>query len=615
MTAARALRRGCWLRRLAATAASILLATAAMAAPRHGLSAFGELKYPANFQHFDYVNPNAPKGGRMATIGTGALTTFDSFNGYILKGDAAQGLELLFDSLMTRAFDEPDALYALVAESAEVTEDRMAVTFNLRPGARFSDGSPVTADDVVFSFATLKQKGHPIWRVQLKDVANAEALDPHAVRYTFTGNQVRDLPLLVAGLPIFSKSYFATRAFEETTLEPPLGSGPYKIGDFKQGTFVAYTRRDDYWGKDLPVNRGRFNFDEIRFEYFRDRTPGLEALKSGALDLREEFLSKDWATAYDSIPAVKDGRLVRLTLPDNNPSGAQGFFLNTRRAKFQDPRVRKALDYAFDFEWSNKNLFYGLYTRTESFFENSDMKAVGRPSAAELELLEPHKKNLSPEVFGEPYRPPVSDGSGIDRRLLREADQLLTAAGWTLKDGGRFNAKREPLEVEFLIDEPTFERVVTPYVRNLQAIGVKAAIRRVDAAQYERRRKSFDFDVVTSRFVLGLTPGIEVRNYWHSEAAAGEGSYNLAGISDTVIDALIENLAQAKNRSELVSAARAIDRVLRAGHYWVPHWYKPVHTIVHWDKFARPQTQPKYERGVLDTWWYDAAKAARLKID
>jgi len=579
---------------------------------QHGLSAFGDLKYPADFAHFGWVNPDAPKGGRIATIGTGALTTFDSFNNFILKGDPAQGLELLFDSLMTRATDEPDAVYGLIARSAELAGDGKSVTFQLRSEARFADGSPLTADDVVFTFTTLKEKGHPNYRILLRDVAEAQALDPTRVRFSFTGTQVRDLPLTVAGLPILSKAYYASHEFEQTTLEPPLGSGPYKVGDFKQGTFVTYRRRPDYWGKDLSVTRGRFNFDEVRFEYYRDRTAALESFKAGAYDLREEFTSRDWATGYD-VPAVRQGRIVLLTMPDENPSGAQGFFLNTRRQKLADVRVRKALDYAFDFEWTNKNIFYGLYKRTESFFENSEMKAAGKPSAAELALLEPFRAQLPAEVFEAPYTAPVSDGSGQDRKLLREAARLLSEAGYEVKGGKRTDARGETLSLEFLITDPVSERILLPYAKNLEALGIAASVRRIDPAQYERRVKAFDFDVVTTRYVLRLTPGGEMRNFWSSEAAKTEGSFNLAGISQPAIDALIAKAVEARSREDLLAATRALDRVLRAGHYWVPQWYKAAHNIAYWDKFARPATKPRYDRGILDSWWYDADKAAKLK--
>lgn len=599
-----------------ALALLLLLAVAPVQAaaegPRHGLSAFGELKYPADFKHFDWVNPDAPKGGRLALIGPVARTTFDSFNAFILKGDPAQGLGNLFDSLMTRASDEPDAVYGLVAQSAELAADRHSLTFRMRPEARFADGSALTSADVVFTFDILKEKGHPNIRTQLRDVTKAEAIDPYTVRFTFAGALARDLPLIVAGLPILSKAYYATREFDQTTFDPPLGSGPYRIGDYKAGAFVSYQRRDDYWGKDLPVNRGRFNFDELRFYYYRDRAAELLALQAGELDLREEFTARDWMTGYD-IPAVKAGRLLKLTLPDETPSGAQGFFLNTRRGKFSDVRVRKALDYAFDFEFTNNALFYGLYTRTESFFENSAMKATGKPSEAELALLEPFRSQLPPEVFEEPYRPPVSDGSGKDRKLLQAADKLLTEAGWQVKNGKRVSAKGELLELEFLIIDPTSERILTSYVENLGRLGLTVSIRRVDAAQYQRRLKTFDFDVVSTRYSLRSTPSVELRSFWSSEAAKTDGSANLAGINHPVIDALITKAIEAKSRKELEVALRALDRVLRAGHYWVPQWYKAAHHIAHWDKFSRPATKPRYDRGVVDTWWYDAAKAAKLK--
>jgi microcin C transport system substrate-binding protein len=599
---------------LAAVAALLsCVATAyAVAEPRHGLSVFGELKYPADFQHFDYVNPDAPKGGRMITLGTGGANTFDNLNGFILKGDAAQGLDLLFDSLMVRAQDEPDAVYGLIAKSADVAADGMSVTFKLRPEAKFADGTPVTADDVVFSFKTLKEKGHPAIAQPLHDVVSAEALDPQTVRYTFKGTLTRDLPIAVAQLPVLSKAYYSKQPFEETSLKPPLGSGPYRIKDFKPGTYITYTRRNDYWAKDLPVNRGRYNFDEIRYDYFRDRNIELEALKSGQVDFREEFSSVNWATGYD-IPAVKDGRLIKALLPDNRPSGAQGFFINTRLDKFKDPRVRLALDLVFDFEWSNKKLFYGLYKRTTSYFENSDMKATGLPTPEELALLNPYKNKLPPEVFGEPYTPPVTDGSGNNRDNLKKARDLLIAAGWKPgADHMLHNAKGEPLTIEFLDFESAFERITVPYTDNLRRIGVNASWRLVDPSQYEQRVKSFDFDVTTQRYALRLTPGVEMRSYWGSDAAKTNGSFNLAGIADPVVDALIDKVIAAKSRTELTTATHAIDRVLRAGHYWVPHWYKASYSVAYWNKYSHPKVQPKYDEGVLDTWWFDPKKAAAL---
>ena len=589
-----------------------LFPAAAGAEPKHGLSIFGDLKYGPDFKHFDYASPDAPKGGRIVTMGTGGATTYDSFNNFILKGDSAQGLDLLFDTLMVRAADEPDSMYGLVAKYVEVSADRTSVTFKLRAEAKFSDGTPVTSADVVNSFELLKTKGRPEYGLMFRDVTKAEAPDAETVTFSFQGVQTRDLPVLLAGLPVLSKAYYTAQPFEETSLVAPLGSGPYLMKDFKAGTYVAYKRRDDYWAKDLPVNKGRWNFDEIRYDYYRDRNVELERIKAGDLDLREEFSSLAWATGYDT-PAVKDGRLIRDTLPDENPSGAQGFFINTRRDKFKDARVRKALGLLFDFEWSNKKLFYNLYSRTQSFFENSDMKATGKPSTEELALLEPFKDKLAPEIFAEPYSPPVTDGSGNMRDNLKAAFDLLKAAGWTLgADRMARNPKGETLDIEILFFEDAFERIITPYIENLKKVGINAYGRRVDPAQYERRRKSFDFDLSIERYSLRLTPGVEMRGFWGSEAAKIDGSQNLSGISDPVVDALIEKVVAASSRAELLTATRAIDRVLRAGHYWVPHWYKAAHNVAYWDKFSRPTTAAKYDPGILDTWWYDSAKANAL---
>ena len=588
---------------------ALTISPAAAAERAHGLSAFGDLALPPDFGHFAYANPDAPKGGTFSLIGWGGVTTFNSLNNYILKGDAAQGLELLFDTLMVRAADEPDAVYGLVAESAEVADDGMSVTFHLRPEARFSDGSPVTADDVVFSFEALKEKGHPLYHQMLRDVVKAEAVGPQTVRYTFQGDLVRDLPLTVAGLPILSKAYYATKPFEETTLEAPLGSGPYLVDSMAQGRTIVYRRNPDYWAKDLPVNMGRWNFDKIRFEYFRDRTAAMEAFKAGFYDFREEFTSKVWATEYD-FPAIRDGRVNKEVLPDETPSGTQGFFINTRRDKFKDPRVREALDLAFDFEWTNRNLFYGLYDRTQSFFENSTMKAEGKPSDAEIALLDGLGVPVPKTAYEAAYLPPTSDGSGQDRNLLLQAGKLLDEAGWTVKNGVRVNDQGEPLKAEILIFEPVMERIAAPYIKKLKLLGIEARIRNVDPAQYQQRLKDFDFDITTQRYSMRNTPGVELRSYFGSAAANTDGSLNLAGVDDPAVDALIERVVGAKTREDMTTAARALDRVLRAGHYWVPHWYKASNTVAYWDKFARPATKPRYDRGILDTWWYDEAKAA-----
>ncbi len=611
-----------WRRRLLPLLLALMLPSAPIGAiaaqdraenGRHGMSAFGALKYPADFAHFDYVNPDAPVGGSMSMIGPAGLTTFNSFNPFIIKGDPAQGLPLLYDSLMTRAYDEPDAVYGLVAQSAKLAPDRSAVTFYMRPEAKFSDGTPVTAEDVVFSFETLRNEGSPIYAAQLRDVLKAEALDPHTVKFTFSEPGQRRLPLDIATLPILSKAYYSDKPFNQSSLDEPVGSGPYEIADYKQGRFVIYERRKDYWGWDLPVNQGRYNLGELRYEYFRDRTAELEALKAGVYDLREEFTSKSWATEYD-IKQVRTGKIQRLTLPDGQPSGAQGFFINTRRDKFSDRLVRKALDYAFDFEWTNKKLFHNFYERTASFFENSDLKAEGTPSDAEVKLLEPYRDQLPESVFGQAYVPPKSNGSGQDRRLLRKASRLLRESGWIVRDGRRVNAESgEQLTIEFLIFSPTFERIINPYIRNLERLGIDASIRRVDPSQYQERMKSFKFDITTRRFTMEQTPGPELRNLFGSRSAGAKGSSNMAGISSPVVDALVEKMLAAGTREELRTAAHALDRVLRAGHYWVPQWYKTTHHIAFWNKFSRPETKPPYDRGVIATWWYDAEKAARLE--
>jgi microcin C transport system substrate-binding protein len=595
----------------AAIFALILGSAAALAEPRHGLSVFGDLKYPPDFKHFDYVNPDAPKGGKLSLIGPVPGDTFDNFNGYILKGDKVQAYGLMFDSLMARATDEPDAMYGLVARTADIAADRKSVTFALRPEATFADGTALTAEDVCDSFRLLSTQGDERIKITIRDVEACDVLDESQVRYRFRGERTRDLPLAVAELPIFSKAYYAKVDFSKSTLEPPLGSGPYKVKSFRPSEYVAYERRADYWAKDLPVNKGRYNFDELRFEYFRDRTAALEALKSGVIDLREEYTSRDWATAYD-FPALKQGKVVQTDLPDETPSGAQGFFFNLRREKFQDIRVRKALNLAFDFEWSNKNLFFGLYNRTASFFELSPLKAEGTPSPEELALLEPMRGTLRPEVFEPAALPHVSDGSGQDRKLLRQASKLLDEAGWKPDGSVRRNARGEPLSIEFLIDSPVFERVLSPYVKNLQLLGIDATIRTIDDAQYQDRQKNYDYDVISSRFMAGLTPGDALRIFFGSASANKPGTYNMSGVASPEIDALIDRVVEAKTRKDLDIAGRALDRVLRAEHFWVPNWHKASHWVAHWDKFSRPAVKPKYDRGIVDTWWYDDAKALRI---
>lgn len=574
---------------------------------RHGLSAFGELKYPADFAHFDYVTADAPKGGTYSLIGPTAaynqsFQTFNSLNGYILRGDGAQGVGLIFDSLMTRATDEPDAMYGLVAEGVTILDGGQLYRFRLRPEARFHDGTPLTAEDVAFSLTILKAEGHPLIRQALREFTSAEAAGADTVLLRFTPTRPRDVPLYAAGLPIFSKAYYAKHKFDETTLEPPLGSGPYRIGRFESGRFIEYDRVPDYWAADLPVNRGRFNFDTIRYEYFRDREVGFEAFKARAYLFREEFTSRAWATQYD-FPALKDGRVKRDVLPDNRPSGAQGWFFNTRRSKFADRRVREAISLAFDFEWTNKNLMFGQYDRTVSFFQNSDLMAEGPPSPAEEALLAPYRDKLPAEVFGPPYVPPVTDGSGQDRTQLRRAAALLKEAGYEVKQGRLVDPAGQPLTIEFLDDDGSFERHTSRLIGNLKVLGIDATFRIVDPAQYQARLKDFDFDILVRRYSVSLNPGEELNAYFGSQTARMPGSNNLSGISDPAVDGLIALALAAQTRAELVIACRALDRVLRAGRYWIPQWYKASHWVAYWDVYQRPSTIPRYDTGILDTWW------------
>ncbi len=587
-------------------------------ATAHGLSAFGDLKYGPDFTHFDYVNPDAPKGGRIRTRPVVAARTFDTFNPFILKGVAADGSELLFDTLMARAFDEPDAMYGLLAESVTTPPDRSFVEFRLREAARFADGAPVTAADVVWSIQALRDQGHPVWRARLGDVETIEAPDPRTVRATFRpGAPTRDLPASVALAPIFSKAWFEGKNFGDATLEPPLGSGPYVVGDLAQGRFVSYRRRPDYWAADLPVRRGQYNFDEIRYEYFINADALFEAFARGIIDLTEEFKSQNWATKYD-FPAVARGWVKTELRPDGRPSGTQGYFFNTRRAQFSDPKVREALAMMFDFEWSNNALFFGIYQRTDSFFEGSDLEAAGPPSAEELALLEPFRGGAAFEAaFGEAVTPPVSNGSGADRRLRRRAIGLLKEAGWTFSGGRLIGPDGEPMRIEFLDrSQSAFDRITGPYIENLKRIGVEAVLRQVDPAQYERRLESFDFDIVVSRYVMRPTPGTEIRGFLSSASAEASGSFNLAGVRNPAIDAAIDALIAAEDRDALIAAAGALDRVFRAGHYWVPQWNKQSFSIAYWDRFGRPEDlgldKPAYDRAILSTWWFDAEKSAAL---
>ncbi|WP_346907023.1 extracellular solute-binding protein [uncultured Roseibium sp.] len=582
----------------------------------HGLSVFGDLKYPSGFSHFDYVSPQAPKGGRInyrpPSWGYNQnVLTYNTFNSFILKGDAPPRMEMCFDTLMTRALDEPDAMYGLLAESVEIADDGNTYVFNLRPEAKFHNESKLTAEDVAFSLMLLKADGHPQISQTLRELVDTEVMDETRVAVRFSGKQTRHLPLFVAGLPIFSKRYYTDYDFKQSTLTPPLSSGPYRVGSHAVGRYVEYEKVTDYWAKDLPVVVGHYNFDIIRIDLFRERQAGFEAFKKGEITFQEEFTSKIWATGYD-FPAVEEGRVVREEIVDNRPAGAQGWYFNTRRDKFKDPRVRKAIGYAFDFEWTNQVLFYGLYTRSASYFENSNMKAEGTPPVEELALLEPFRDRLPAEVFEEAAVPPVSDGSGFDRSLLRQATRLLSEAGYK-RDGSVLKGPDgKPLKIEFLDNAVSFKRVVQPFVTNLERLGIEATFRLVDPAQYQSRVNDFDFDVVTQRLTTGATLSDTIRQMWGSGAASQPGSHNRAGDCRSGGRCPDRNDTGGGHSREDDHCRRALDRVLRAGYYSVPHWYNRNHLLAYWDMFGRPDKPPFYDLPVETTWWVDTEKAKKI---
>ncbi len=582
----------------------------------HGISTFGELKYGADFQHLDYVNPDAPKGGEISLWGFGS---FDSMHPYSTKGRSGQYSSIFFESLLEGSSDEPDSVYGLVAESLEYPEDRSEVIFNMRPEARFSDGSPLTAADVVFSYEVLRDKGLPSFRAVIeKQIESAEALGPHRVKFTFKdGVPTRDLPQTVGGLPIFSKAYYETSGadFEESTLTPAIGSGPYVLESIDVGQQIIYKRNPDYWGKDLPINKGRHNFDTIRIEYFADYNSAFEGFKAGTYTFRSEASSKIWATAYD-FPAIEKGWAVKDTPPDGTLASGQSFLFNLRRERFQDIRVRKAIGMMFNFEWSNKTLFYGIYARMQSFWENSYLKASGTPQAGELAFLTPLADILPQGVLDSPaVTPPISSERQLDRKKLRAASALLDEAGWPVGDDGmRRNAAGDTLKLEFLNDSQSFDRVINPFVENLRKLGVDAVHTRVDNAQATERERNFDFDIVTGNFRTSLTSGAGLKQYFGSETA-DISIFNLAGYKSEAADRLIENVIAAEDRETLNDATRALDRVLRAEVFWVPQWFRNTHNIAYYDMYRYPDTLPPYALGVLDFWWLDQDAYARLKAE
>jgi microcin C transport system substrate-binding protein len=590
-------------------AITALPATAAETTISHGLSVFGDLKYASDFKHFDYVNPNAPKYGNVTIASVG---TYDSLNPFILKGVSADGVEMLFDTLMQSSADESYSEYGLIAESVELPKTREWVIFNLRPEAKWQDGSPITADDVVFSFNTIKEKGHPQYKTLYKDVSKAEKLGERKVKFTFSDASNRELPLIAGQLPIISKAYYEAHEFDKTTLEAPLGSGAYKVKSMQPGRSITYERVKNYWADKLPVNVGKHNFDTIKIDYYRDDTVAIEALKAGEYDFRRENIAKNWATNYN-LPQVKDGRTVKETLPDGTPTGMQCFAFNTRRANFQNPKVREALNYAYDFEWANKQLFYSAYTRNTSYFGNSEFAWQGLPSADELKLLEPFRDSLPPEVFTKEPEQPTTDGDLTSRTNLLKAQALLEEAGYHLRDMQRINPEtNQPMQIEFLLSSASFERVIAPYIRNLKKLGIESTIRTVDSSQYIKKLEDFDFDITLHWFVEGPSPGNEQINYWHSSRADTKGGQNLIGIKNPAVDKMVDKITSATSKQELITATRALDRILLWNYYSIPNWYSRSHRIIYWNKFGRPEITPPFALGFLDTWWVDKDKEAQL---
>ena len=574
----------------------------------NSISMHGIPKYGDDFKNFDYVNINAKKGGKIRLHQIGS---FDTLNNFILKGSPAANLSQVHDSLLTKSYDEPFTMYGLIAESITVPEDRSWATFKIRKEAKFHDGSPIRVEDVIWTLNTLKTKGHPFFKFYYGNVKSAKKIGDNEVKFVFQGERNLELPLIIGQMKILSKKYW-TNKFEDVLLDNPIGSGPYRVKSFKAGRTIEFERVDNYWGKELSVNKGRFNFDKIIIEYFRDATVALEAFKSGDYDFRLENQAKRWANAYN-FKAIENGYVKKDSVKHEIPTGMQGFFINTRKEIFKDRNVRKALNYAFDFEWTNKILFFNQYIRTASFFSNSDLASSELPSKKELELLGPFKDQLPNDIFNIPYKNPINDGSGEIRKNLRIADKLLYDAGWIIKNGKRINKDSGlPLKFTILLVSPEFERIALPYARNLKKIGIEAKVRTVDSAQYERRLENFSFDMTVVSLGQSLSPGNEQRDFWNSNSAEIGGSRNYTGVSSQVVDFLIDKIIAAKDRESLIHATKALDRVLLFGYYVVPHWHIQNFRIAYWDKFGKPEINPKYDLGI-DTWWYDSTKVKLLE--
>ncbi len=578
---------------------SLLLCAAANAAPQHALTLYNEPpKYPANFKHTDYVNPDAPKGG---TFRESSLSGFDSFNPFISKGVPADNISLIYDTLATQSLDEPFTEYGLVAGKIEKAPDNSWVRFYLRPEARFHDGHPMRAEDVVFTFKTLVKDGTPLYRTYYADVDEVVAEDPLRVLFKFKRTNNRELPLILGQLPVLPKHWWASRDFTKGNLEMPLGSGPYKVAEVKAGRSVRYERVKDYWGKDLPINKGLYNFDQRITDYYRDATVALEALKAGQFDYWAEFSAKNWANAYN-VPAVTEGRLIKEQIPNGNPTGMQGFVFNVRKPMFQDVRVRKAISLLLDFEWSNKQLFNGAYTRTRSYFENSDMAATGLPGPDELAILEPLRDQIPPQVFTEAFEPAKTDGSGMIRTQQREAYQLLQEAGWKIVDDKMVDTTGKPVTIEFLLAQTEFERILLPFKRNLADLGIDLVIRRVDVSQFITRLRSRDFDMLVGSFPQSSSPGNEQREFWKSTSADKPGSRNYMGLKDPAVDRLVEELIDSESRASLIAHAKSLDRVLQFGYYVIPNWHIKTFRVAYWNHLGHPKVSPLYDVGTA-TWW------------
>ena len=572
----------------------------------HAIAMHGEPNYGPGFDHFDYVNPNAPKGGTIKLSATGTFDTFNSFNAKGTPGPSA-GIE----TLLTSGDDEPFTMYGLLAETIEWPEDRSWIIFHLNPEARWHDGMPVTPEDVIFSLEKLRTEGRPLYRFYYQSVTAAEKIGERSVKFTFAEGENRELPLIMGQLPVLPKHYWEQRDFTAATLEPPLGSGPYRIKSFEPGRFVELQRVEDYWGKDIPAQRGINNYDIIRYDYYRDDTIEREALKAGQIDYFSEFSAKEWATAYE-LPVVRANLLKKERFLNKSSGGMQAFYMNSRRELFRDRRVRRALAYAFDFQWTNKTVYYGQYQQPESFFAPTELASSGLPQGEELEILERYRGRIPEEVFTTPYTAPKTDGSGWPRENLATAFRMLEDAGWVVRDMKLVNAETgQPFTFEFLYVQQSQERVLLPFFHNLQRLGIEVRPRLVDTSQYINRVRSRDFDMMIFNIGQSLSPGNEQREYWGSAAADSPSSRNIIGIKDPVVDELIELVISAPSRESLVQRTRALDRVLLWGHYVIPQLIAPFDRILYWDKFGRPEITPLQGPSV-DYWWIDSEKAASL---